>query len=111
MFCYALLLGVIRLSRRPAAPPPRRLVRRDVAERSIQDTDAVIRAAGGSAEGLRAAADGAFIHAMHLTSSISAVILLVGVVVALRWLPGRGDDLAGGGAPAATTEPAERVRA
>lgn len=62
---------------------------RDVAVKSIQDTDAVIRAAQGRADALRAPADAAFIHAMHLTAGIAAFITLVGVAVCLRWLPGR----------------------
>jgi hypothetical protein len=34
-------------------------------------------------------ADDAFVHAMHVTTVISAVITLIGALVVLAWMPGR----------------------
>ena len=33
--------------------------------------------------------DAAFVHAMHVTTAISAVITLIGALVVLVWMPGR----------------------
>ena len=33
--------------------------------------------------------DAAFVHAMHVTTAISAVITLLGALVVLIWMPGR----------------------
>jgi hypothetical protein len=35
-------------------------------------------------------ADSAFVHAMHITTLISAVITLLGALVVVAWMPGRG---------------------
>jgi len=35
-------------------------------------------------------ADSAFVHAMHITTLFSAVITLLGALVVVAWMPGRG---------------------
>ena len=53
-------------------------------------------------------ADTSFVHAMHLTTLISAAITLLGALVVMRWMPGRAaagaarQATAGGGARQAT---------
>jgi EmrB/QacA subfamily drug resistance transporter len=67
---------------------------------SIAGTQAVAAKLGpGSPAGrdLAAFADHAFVHAMHITTLISAAITLLGALVVLIWMPGRG---AGAGRPA-----------
>ena len=53
---------------------------------------------------LAAFADTAFVHAMHITTLISAVITLLGVLVVVIWMPGRSGRTAQDtvAAPAAT---------
>src|SRR5262249_57277406 len=34
-------------------------------------------------------ADSSFVHAMHITTLISAAITLLGALVVMRWMPGR----------------------
>ena len=65
---------------------------RGAAEGSITATQAVAaRLGAGSPAGrdLAAFADTAFVHAMHITTLISAVITLLGVLVVVIWMPGR----------------------
>jgi MFS family permease len=67
---------------------------------SIAGTQAVAAKLGaGSPAGrdLATFADHAFVHAMHITTIISAVITLLGALVVVIWMPGRG---AGPGRPA-----------
>jgi EmrB/QacA subfamily drug resistance transporter len=45
-------------------------------------------------------ADTAFVHAMHLTTLISAAITLLGAVIVMRWMPGRAAAGAARQAPA-----------
>jgi MFS transporter, DHA2 family, multidrug resistance protein len=60
---------------------------------SIAGTQAVAAKLGaGSPAGrdLATFADHAFVHAMHITTVISAVITLLGALVVVIWMPGRG---------------------
>jgi EmrB/QacA subfamily drug resistance transporter len=78
---------------------------RGAAAGSITATQAVAgRLGAGSPAGrdLAAFADAAFVHAMHITTLISAAITLLGVLVVMIWMPGRS----GRPAPAAVAEPA-----
>ena len=45
--------------------------------------------------------DAAFVHAMHVTTAISAVITLIGALVVLIWMPGRAAVQAAAAAPQA----------
>ena len=51
----------------------------------------------------------AFIHAMHDAAAASVVVGIIGIVVALRWLPGRVRSVAPA-QPEVAAEPAARVR-
>jgi hypothetical protein len=65
---------------------------RGAAGGSITATQAVAaRLGAGSPAGrdLAAFADTAFVHAMHITTLISAAITLLGVLVVMIWMPGR----------------------
>jgi len=83
---------------------------------SIAGTQAVAAKLGpGSpaARDLAAFADRAFVHSMHITTLISAAITLLGALVIVIWMPGRGAE-AGRAAveaasPASTAETAGRV--
>jgi MFS family permease len=75
---------------------------RDQATASIAATQqAAAHLGAGGSRALLAAAPRAFVHAMHITSLISAGIALVGAAVMLRWMPGRA------AAPAPVPVPAE----
>ena len=75
---------------------------RDQATASIAATQqAAAHLNAGGSRALLAAAPRAFVHAMHITSLISAGIALVGAAVMLRWMPGRA------AAPAPVPVPAE----
>ncbi len=74
---------------------------RDAASGSITGTQTVASKLGGAGARLDSFADGAFVHAMHVTTVISAVITLIGALVVLAWMPGR---------PAARAEQAEQAR-
>jgi EmrB/QacA subfamily drug resistance transporter len=78
---------------------------RGAAGGSITATQAVAARLGtGSPAGrdLASFADTAFVHAMHITTLISAAITLLGVLVVLIWMPGRSVRAA----PATVAEPA-----
>jgi predicted MFS family arabinose efflux permease len=62
---------------------------RGAAASSITGTQAVASRLGGAGLRLDGFADGAFVHAMHVTTIISAVITLAGALVVLAWMPGR----------------------
>jgi len=68
---------------------------RDAAASSITGTQAVAAHLGGAGLRLDSFADGAFVHAMHVTTVISAVITLIGALVVLAWMPGRPHARAG----------------
>jgi len=68
---------------------------REAATGSITATQAVAAKLGPAGQGLAQHADTAFIHAMHLTTLISAAITLIGALVVMRWMPGRAAVTAG----------------
>jgi EmrB/QacA subfamily drug resistance transporter len=68
---------------------------RSAAASSITGTQAVAAHLGGAGVRLDSFADGAFVHAMHVTTIISAVITLAGAVVVMAWMPGRPAPRAG----------------
>jgi len=61
---------------------------RDAATASIAGTQAVAHQMGPAGARLLGPANAAFVHAMHVTSLISAVIALVGAIVVFIWMPG-----------------------
>jgi hypothetical protein len=62
---------------------------RGPATASIEATQTVAGRLGPAGRNLAGFADAAFVHAMHVTTLISAAITLVGVLVVLIWMPGR----------------------
>jgi EmrB/QacA subfamily drug resistance transporter len=64
---------------------------RNAATGSITATQAVASRLGSAGPRLNGFADTAFVHAMHVTTVISAAITLVGALVVLAWMPGRPD--------------------
>jgi EmrB/QacA subfamily drug resistance transporter len=83
---------------------------------SIAGTQAVAAKLGpGSPAGrdLATFADHAFVHAMHITTLISAVITLLGALIIVIWMPGRGAaavrPAADATSPASAAETARRA--
>jgi hypothetical protein len=62
---------------------------RNAATSSITASQAVAAKLGPAGRDLAAFADTSFVHAMHLTTLISAAITLLGALVVMRWMPGR----------------------
>ncbi|MFG2830609.1 MFS transporter [Streptomyces sp. NPDC048434] len=62
---------------------------RHAAGESIEATHGLADSMGPAGRSLIAAADDAFIHAMHITALGSAAVALVGLVVAAAFLPGK----------------------
>jgi EmrB/QacA subfamily drug resistance transporter len=62
---------------------------RSAAAGSITGTQAVAAKLGPAGRLLADAGDSAFVHAMHITTLISAFITLLGAVVVAIWMPGR----------------------
>jgi EmrB/QacA subfamily drug resistance transporter len=62
---------------------------RNAAAGSITASEAVAAKLGAAGRDLTSFADSSFIHAMHITTLISAAITLLGAIVVLRWMPGR----------------------
>ncbi len=62
---------------------------RNAATGSITASQAVAARLGAAGRDLTGFADTSFVHAMHITTLISAAITLLGAVVVLRWMPGR----------------------
>jgi EmrB/QacA subfamily drug resistance transporter len=58
--------------------------------RSITATQAAAARLGPAGHALARAGDSAFVHAMHITTLISAVITLLGALVVITWMPGLG---------------------
>jgi EmrB/QacA subfamily drug resistance transporter len=83
---------------------------RTAATASIAQTQAIAQQLGPAGNGLLAAANAAFVHAMHVTALISVIIAVVGSVAIWAWMPGRpvpsGTEAAG---EAATTGEAATV--
>jgi hypothetical protein len=75
---------------------------------SITATDTVAAKLGHAGLRLDQFGDAAFVHAMHVTTGISAIITLVGALVVLIWMPGRA---AQAGAAQAETARAEALQA
>ncbi|MFI6265463.1 MFS transporter [Micromonospora sp. NPDC051006] len=73
---------------------------RDAANESISGAYAAAGQLGPAAPKLLAAANDSFVTAMHWAAALSALVAALGILVALRWLPGR-----------AATEPAPAARA
>ncbi|HEV2373709.1 MAG TPA: MFS transporter [Streptosporangiaceae bacterium] len=81
---------------------------RGAAGGSITATQAVAQRLGPAAHGLAHSADSAFVHAMHITTLVSAAITLLGAIVVAVWMPGRAEACAATGesaAPAGRPEP------
>jgi hypothetical protein len=74
---------------------------RNAAAGSITASQAVAAKLGAAGRDLASAADSSFIHAMHVTTLISAAITLLGAIVVLRWMPGRTAPAPAAQAPAA----------
>jgi MFS family permease len=62
---------------------------RGTASSSISATQAVAQHLGAAGRGLLAPADSAFVHSMHITTVVAALLALTGGFVVLRWMPGR----------------------
>jgi hypothetical protein len=62
---------------------------RSAATGSITATQTVASELGTAGVRLDGFADSAFVHAMHVTTLVSAAITLVGALVVLIWMPGR----------------------
>jgi EmrB/QacA subfamily drug resistance transporter len=80
---------------------------RSAATGSITATQTVASHLGSAGARLDGFANTAFVHSMHVTTAISAVITLAGALVVLAWMPGRA------AAPAAVVQaagPAEDAR-
>jgi len=68
---------------------------RNAATGSITATDTVASRLGHAGSRLDQFGDADSVHAMHVTTAISAVITLVGALVVLIWMPGRSTVQAG----------------
>jgi MFS family permease len=75
-----------QLSPHLAGLPP---VARNAAAGSITATQTVASKLGSAGVRLNGFADSAFVHAMHVTTIVSAAITLIGAIVVLLWMPGR----------------------
>jgi EmrB/QacA subfamily drug resistance transporter len=84
---------------------------RNAAASSITASQAVAAKLGSAGRDLASAADSSFVHAMHVTTLISAAITLLGAVIVLRWMPGRAAAVPAAQAPAADPAAAEPVAA
>jgi DHA2 family multidrug resistance protein-like MFS transporter len=62
---------------------------RTAASSSITQTQAVAQQLGRAGQSLLAPANNAFVHAMHYTTLVAAVLALLGGFVVLRWMPGK----------------------
>jgi Na+/melibiose symporter-like transporter len=77
---------------------------RDAANESISGAYAAAGRLGPAAPRLIAAANDAFVSAMHWAAALSAVVAALGILVVLRWMPGRAATAAAPVAPAAEPE-------
>ncbi|MEV4723711.1 MFS transporter [Micromonospora humida] len=62
---------------------------REAATESVSGAYAAAAQLGPAAPRLIAAANDAFVSAMHWAAAISAVVAALGIIVVLRWMPGR----------------------
>jgi EmrB/QacA subfamily drug resistance transporter len=86
----SVLAGVYRDRVTPAAqelPDPAR----EAVLESISSAYAAAERLGPAGPSLITAADDAFVTAMHWAAGLSAAVAALGIVVALRWLPGRAE--------------------
>jgi EmrB/QacA subfamily drug resistance transporter len=70
---------------------------RGAASSSITATQAVAQQLGSAGRSILVPANDAFVHAMHATTLVAALMALAGALVVVRWMPGR----AGQAVPAA----------
>jgi EmrB/QacA subfamily drug resistance transporter len=63
---------------------------RHAAGESIEGTMAVASRLGASGQGLIDPAHVAFVNGMHAAAGAAAVVALIGALMVLRWMPGRG---------------------
>jgi hypothetical protein len=82
----------------------------NAATSSITASQAVAARLGPAGRELSAFADASFVHAMHITTLISAAITLLGALVVMRWMPGRAAAGAAGQAPAGAARQAPAMR-
>jgi hypothetical protein len=61
---------------------------RNAASSSITATQAVAQQLGTAGRSLLVPANNSFVHAMHFTSLVAALLALAGGFVVLRWMPG-----------------------
>jgi EmrB/QacA subfamily drug resistance transporter len=73
---------------------------RAAATQSIAQTQAIAGGLGHAGPALLAAANSAFVAAMHLASLVSVVIAVLGAGATLAWMPGRAARAQGPDAPA-----------
>ena len=76
---------------------------RGAASASITATQAVAQQLGSAGRPLLVPANDAFVHAMHITTLVAAILALAGGFVVLRWMPGKAQPAAAAasGSPAA----------
>jgi DHA2 family multidrug resistance protein-like MFS transporter len=72
---------------------------RGAASSSISATQAVAQHLGVAGRSLLGPANDAFVHAMHITTLVAALLALAGGFVVLRWMPGRPRPAAQDGEP------------
>jgi EmrB/QacA subfamily drug resistance transporter len=63
---------------------------RNAADGSITATQAVADKLGPAGRALAGLGDSAYVHAMHITTLISAGITVLGALIVMIWMPGRG---------------------
>jgi EmrB/QacA subfamily drug resistance transporter len=76
---------------------------RSTASSSITATQAVAQQLGSAGRSLIGPANDAYVHAMHITTLVAAVLVVAGGFVVLRWMPGKPKPAAAAaqGSPAA----------
>jgi EmrB/QacA subfamily drug resistance transporter len=87
---------------------------KSAASASIAGTQAVASHLGQAGRALAGSGDTAFVHAMHVTTLVSAGITLLGALVVVMWMPGRRVRTAGAQATASAVtapEPAHTAQA
>ena len=67
---------------------------RDSASSSITSTQAVAQQLGTAGRSLLVPANDAFVHAMHATTLVAALMAVAGALVVVRWMPGRAREAA-----------------
>ena len=80
---------------------------RSVASSSITATQAVAQQLGSAGRSLLGPANDAYVHAMHITALVAAVLVVAGGFVVLRWMPGKPKPAAEIAAPSADSYESE----